>query len=188
VRTLGPLFANIFMDEFENNNMKNLKELGVLNWSRYVDDVFSVITNKELAQKILDFLNNQHKNIKFTIEKEKNNKIPFLDTVVTRTETGFSTNIYHKPTFTGVYLNWTSLTSRRYKISLIYCLCDRIWKICKNTEERDLEIRKLKNTLLKNEYPEKVIDLEINKFISSSKTDLSRLKTHLSRTHPQIAP
>ncbi len=50
---LGPLFANIFMDEFENNNMKNLKELGVINWSRYVDDVVSVITDKELAQKIL---------------------------------------------------------------------------------------------------------------------------------------
>jgi hypothetical protein len=90
--------------------------------------------------------NNQHKNIKFTIEKEKNNKIPFLDTVVTRTETGFSTNIYHKPTFTGVYLNWTLLTSRKYKISLIYCLCDRIWKICSNTEEREIEIKKLKNT------------------------------------------
>lgn len=129
--SLGPLFANIFMDEFENNNMKTLKELGVINWSIHVDDVFS---NKKLAQQILDFLNNQHKNIKFTIEKEKNNKIPFSDTVVTRTETGFSTNIYHKPTFTGVYLNWTSLTSIRYKISLIYCLCDRIWKICKNTE------------------------------------------------------
>ena len=25
--------------------MKNLKELGVINWSRYVDDVVSVITN-----------------------------------------------------------------------------------------------------------------------------------------------
>jgi hypothetical protein len=66
---LGPLFVNIFMDEFESKNMKTLKELGVSNWSRYVDDVFSIIKNKELAQQILDFFNKQHKNIKFTIEK-----------------------------------------------------------------------------------------------------------------------
>ena len=62
---------------------------------------------KELAQQILEFLNNQHKNIKLTIEKEKNNKIPFLDTVVKRTETGFSTKIYYKLIFTGVYPIWT---------------------------------------------------------------------------------
>lgn len=62
---LGPLFDNIFMDEFESKNMKTLKELGVTNWSRYVDDVFSIIKNKELAQQILDFLNNQHKNINY---------------------------------------------------------------------------------------------------------------------------
>jgi hypothetical protein len=106
-------FCQHFHDEFENKNMKNLKELGVTNWSRYVDDVFSIIKNKELAQQILDFLNNKH--IKFTIEKEKNNKILFLDTEVTRTETGFSAKIYHKLIFTGVYLNRTSLTSRKIR-------------------------------------------------------------------------
>jgi len=29
---LGPLFANIFMDEFEQTHMKKLTELGVLSW------------------------------------------------------------------------------------------------------------------------------------------------------------
>ena len=37
---LGPLFANIFMDELENKNMNKLKELGVKVWYRYVDDIF----------------------------------------------------------------------------------------------------------------------------------------------------
>ena len=40
---LGPLFANIFMDEFEQKHMEKLKELGVDTWMRYVDDVFSLI-------------------------------------------------------------------------------------------------------------------------------------------------
>ena len=94
---------------------------------RYVDDVFSVIRDETCSQNILNYVNSQHNNRKFTIENEKQNKIPFLDTKVTRKETNFTTSIYHKPTFTGVYLNWTNLTSRKYKISLIYCLCDRIY-------------------------------------------------------------
>jgi len=167
---LGPLFANIFMDEFEQNHMQKLKDLGVKNWMRFVDDVFSVIENKSCSNNILEFMNSQHKNIKFTIEMEKNNKIPFLDTSVTRKETGFTTTIYHKPTFTGVYLNWTSLTARKYKISLIYCLCDRIWRICTNQNDREKEFRKLKHTLAKNEYPEHIIENEIEKFIKNRTT------------------
>jgi len=164
---LGPLFANIFMDEFEKTHMEKLKELGVKTWMRYVDDVFATLTNSTNSNDILNYINQQHKNIKFTIEREKNNKIPFLDTCVTRNINNFTTSIYHKPTFTGVYLNWTSLTSRKYKISLIYCLCDRIWKICQIPEERDIEFKKLKATLAKNEYPEKIIDQEITKFIKN---------------------
>jgi predicted GIY-YIG superfamily endonuclease len=164
---LGPLFAIIFMDEFEHKHMERLKELGVATWMRYVDDIFSLLRDRTCLENILKFINDQHPNIKFTTECEIENKIPFLDTCVTRKPNGFSTKIYHKPTFTGVYLNWTSLTSRKYKISLIYCLCDRIWKICQDPNERDLEFNKLKHTLIKNEYPELVIDKEIEKFIKN---------------------
>jgi hypothetical protein len=161
---LGPLFANIFMDEFEQKHINKLRELGVVTWNRYVDDVFATINNKEQCQQILEYLNNQHPNIKFTVEKERNNKLAFLDTSVSRKHNKLSTCIYHKPTFTGVYLNWTSLTARKYKISLIYCLCDRIWKICKDPTDRELEFHKLKLILQKNEYPEAIVDKEINKF------------------------
>ena len=44
---LGSLFANIFMDEFENNHMAKLNELGLKTWNRYLDDVFSLIDNEK---------------------------------------------------------------------------------------------------------------------------------------------
>ena len=112
------------------------------------------------------FLNEQHKNIKFTVEVESNNSIPFLDTKVKRRrDLKLTTTLYHKKTFTGTYLNWNSLTERRYKVGLIYCLLDRIWKICSDQKDRDFEISKLKAILVKNDYPTKVIESEVSKFV-----------------------
>jgi len=42
------------MDEFENSHMETLKELGVIKWMRYVDDVFSVVRDETCSQNILD--------------------------------------------------------------------------------------------------------------------------------------
>ena len=75
--------------------------------------------------------------------------------------------MYHKKTFTGTYLNWTSLTDRKYKIGLIYCLLDRIWKICSDNKDRELEVEKLKAILAKNDYPSEVIKKETEKFLKN---------------------
>lgn len=164
---LGPLFANVFMSYLEKKYMRRLQELGVLKWYRYVDDVFAVLNNNTNGPDILRFLNGLHPNIKFTVEHEENKRIAFLDTTVVRKTSGYHTTLYRKKTFTGVYLNWTSLTSRKYKLSLIYCLLDRIWKICSLEDDRKLEIRKLKEILKRNEYPEEIIEHEINKFLKN---------------------
>ena len=42
---LDPLFANVFMADFECKHMHTLKELGVNQWLRYVDDVFAKLAN-----------------------------------------------------------------------------------------------------------------------------------------------
>ena len=163
---LGPLFANIFMADFEKKNMKELKSLGVNLWYRYVDDIFATLSKPNIENKILEFLNVQHPNIKFTIEKEEKKSLPFLDTRVTRNVGRYVTTIYHKKTFTGVYLNWKSLTARKYKIGLINCLLNRIWKICTTQEQKDEEVSKLRVILAKNEYPENVIKDTIDKYIA----------------------
>ena len=161
---LGPLFANAFMTDFERRHKQELEKRGLNTWQRYVDDIFATIEDVTNAEQILNFLNGAHPNIRFTIEHEKNSRLAFLDTTVYRGLTGFHTTLYRKPTFTGVYLHWTSLTSRKYKLGLIYCLLDRIWKICDEESERESEIIKLKEILLRNEYPERIIENEFKKF------------------------
>jgi hypothetical protein len=72
---LGPLFANVFMSEFERKHMAQLKELGVIKWFRYVDDVFATMSDKKQVNRVLDFLNKHHANLKFTTESETKNQL-----------------------------------------------------------------------------------------------------------------
>ena len=164
---LGPLFANVFMSNFERLHMPALKEQGIRIWLRYVDDVFASVTNKEQVENILTFLNAQHPNIRFTVEHENQNKLPFLDTCVIRRVDKYVTTIYRKPTFTGVYLNWTSLTARRYKISLIRCLAERIWRVCTEESTKRDELEKLKVILGRNEYPPEIVERSLAEFVES---------------------
>ena len=170
---LAPTFANFFMDWFERTYMPEFEKLGLVSWWRYVDDTFVLIKDLKVVDELLKLMNTKHKNIKFTIELERKKKIPFLDVLISRKSMGYMTTIYRKPTFTGVYLNWMSLTAKSYKIGLIKCLLNRAWKICSNYELFHLEVLKTKAILRKNEYPCSVIDKEIKKFMNRKYPDAS---------------
>ena len=45
---------------------------------RYVDDIPAAFDNEQDSLNFLNFLNNRHPNIKFTIEKQNNHSIAFL--------------------------------------------------------------------------------------------------------------
>ena len=174
---LGPLFANVFMDEFERRYMDELKAAGVSNWFRYVDDIFASLDSKRQAEDVLALINSKHPNLRFTIEHETGDRLPFLDTCVERRVNKYSTTIYRKKTFTGVYLNWTSMTARRYKISLIRCLADRAWKICSENKDRLAELDKLKVILAKNEYPPEIVERSISAYLESKAREEASIPT-----------
>jgi predicted GIY-YIG superfamily endonuclease len=161
---LGPLFANVFMDEFEHKHVESLKEIGLDTWLRYVDDVFALVNDRTSAIRILEKLNTLHRSIKFTIEHETNDGLPFLDTRVVRSADRLYTTLYHKPTFTGIYLNWTSLTAKRYKIGMIFGLLQRARKICSRDEDFEVEKTRLRSILKRNDYPDDEIEKVFNRF------------------------
>ena len=97
-------------------------------------------------------------------------QLPFLDVRISRNHTRYFTSVYRKKTFTGVYIHWTSLTSRRYKIGIINYLLNRAWNYSTNLEDRDMEVEKIRSILMKNGYPEHVIETNIDKFIKRKNT------------------
>ena len=107
---LGPVLANIFMCHFEEKWIMNSSDCPNV-WFRYVDDTFTLFRNKDTAIKFLHYLNSRHDNIQFTIEFENDQQIPFLDVSIKRLDNNsFSTSIYYKKTFTGLYTKWDSFT------------------------------------------------------------------------------
>ena len=50
-----------------------------------------------------DYFNSCLKNIKFTSEKETNNKLSFLNIEISRDKNQFITSVYRKSRFTGVF-------------------------------------------------------------------------------------
>ena len=114
---LGPVLANIFMCDFEEKWVMNNGARPTI-WFRYVDDTFTFFPNKDTAVQFLSYLNTRHKNIQFTTEFEQDEKIPFLDVLIKRQpNNSFSTSIYRKKTFTGLYTQWDSFTPRKYKLT-----------------------------------------------------------------------
>ena len=100
---------------------------------RYINDILAVFDNKQDSLNFLNFLNNRHPNIKFTIEKQINHSIAFRDVFISGINNqNLTLQTYHKPTYTGLLLNLNSFTSFSYKLSLIKCLIDRSFKICNN--------------------------------------------------------
>lgn len=170
---LGPTTSDFFMNDFENKHMEQLRYLGVKHWFRYVDDTFVIVKNINQADDILNYLNKQHNTIKFTMEKEISNKINFLDiTIKRKSDLTFETSTYRKPTFTGVMLNWNSLTSIKYKTGLIRCLLDRSYKICSSEKQKEIEMAQLRLLLLKNNYPIQIIEREFKRFINAKSKEL----------------
>ena len=72
---LAPVFANIFMGFHESKwlNEHNLNKSKL--YLRYDDDILAAIDNEQDSLNFLNFLNNRHLNINFTIEKQINNSI-----------------------------------------------------------------------------------------------------------------
>ena len=132
---LGPLFANIFISFSEKSWLHNCpSSFKPLLYQHYVDDCFLLFRSPDHVPLFLSCLNCQHPNIFFSSELEKNGKRPFLDIGITRSNGKFSTSVYRKPTFTGLFTNFHSFVSLVYKRSLVCCLLHRIFHLCSSYE------------------------------------------------------
>ena len=100
---LGPTLANAFLCHYEKEWLDNCpSHFKPVVYRRYVNDTFALFSSKEHLQPFVDYMNKQHRCIKFTSETEQNNTFSFLHINITRQNNQLKTSVYRKPTFSGV--------------------------------------------------------------------------------------
>ena len=109
---LGPVLANIILTEFEKTIVSNLIKSGTIKfYRRYVDDTLALIKPSDIST-VLEKFNSFDKNLQFTVDTFSDGVIHFLDILIS-TE---NTDVYHKSTHTGQYINFTSFEPLNAKL------------------------------------------------------------------------
>ena len=85
----------------------------------------------------------------FTIEREKQNRMPFVDIEIIREDKLFNSSVYCKPTFSDVYTHFDSFLPSTYKFRTVYTLNYRCFRICSSWTKLYNELVCLKETFLK---------------------------------------
>ena len=103
---LSPIVANLYMEYLEKKAIDS-STLKPRDWKRYMDDTNIIWPHgRESLDMFLTHLNNHSDHIKFTMETQENNSLPFLDVLLTKkTDGSLSHQVYHKKTHTDRYLH-----------------------------------------------------------------------------------
>ena len=100
---VSAVMANLAMENLEQRALST-SLVQPRFWKRYVDDVCAAVKSG-LVQTLRDHLNNIEPSIQFTVERETNQEIAFLDVSVCRQDNGqLATKVYRKSTYTERYL------------------------------------------------------------------------------------
>ena len=163
---LGPALANIFMCSFESKWLRDCpNDFKPVFYRRYIDDIFVLFSSPDHADKFREYLLSKHPNIKFSIQKEEDGRLPFLDINISRENDKFATNVYRKKTFSGVCTNFKSFIPETYQIGLIKSLLFRCFSFYSDFFKLHYEIDKLKIILYKNSYPRDLVEKGIKEFL-----------------------
>ncbi|UYV61346.1 hypothetical protein LAZ67_1004494 [Cordylochernes scorpioides] len=99
----------------------------ILIWSRYIDDT------------------------------ETCDSLAFLDIRITKTRNRYNTEVYYKPTFHPMYINFSSFCPLSHKINTVRTLSKRIYTHCNTEESKQRETNNIISNLMSSGYPKNFI-------------------------------
>ena len=156
---LSPLLAEIFMDNLEQIICNSPQFKNVIVWKRYVDDIFGIFNG--IPDQLNDFhsyLNTIHPCIKFTLETETNNSLPFLDIRLTKSNNRLHFNIYRKPTTTKHVIPFDSSSPLTHKLAAFRALFNRLLNIPLNQTAYQEELSNIFYLAESNKFPFDIIN------------------------------
>ena len=107
------------------------------------------------------------KRLNFSSKLKKDNSFSFFDVKICREKDKFTTSVFRKDTFSGVYTNFSSFVALKHKFGLVHTLLHRSFTIVSDFSKFHFEVETLKKTLHKNAYPTKFVDKCVAKFVNN---------------------
>ena len=165
--SLGPVLANVWMSHLEETYFYECEFFPRDLYVRYVDDIFCLFRNYEDIDKFHQFINSIHPSTKFELEYESENKLTFLDTVVTRSTTPSPVIATHvKASDRGLIYDFSSFVPLKYKMNLISTLFYRCYKIASSWHIFHSDASRLTKRLVNNGFPRRLVNQCIDKVIA----------------------
>ena len=123
-------------------------------FKRYVDDVHARFPSIEKAEVFKGILNEQHPNIKYTVEEEDQDKVlNFLDVRIKNDQTGkYEFGVHRKEAITNVQVKKHSSHDPNIQTGIIKGFVNRAFNICSETHIKE-ELQFLIDMFVENGYP-----------------------------------
>ena len=159
---MGSPLAGVMSDVFIHNNIeielfsekyKSINE-HITFYYRYVDDIIILFSGTNAHIVALHTILNNLSNLQFTLEKENNHNIQFLDLTISRNTINntLNFNIFRKPTHTDVIIPKSSFNSNQNKLASFRFFFNRINNIPLSKQDYNTEILNIMNIGIKNGY------------------------------------
>lgn len=69
----------------------------------YIDDTFALFRDEQEAVRYFDQIESLYPSLRFSMVKENDWYLPFLDVLIVRYGDTFFSSVYRKPMFSGLY-------------------------------------------------------------------------------------
>jgi len=159
---LSPIIADLVMQDLEEGVFETF-DFDIPFYYRYVDDLVMAVPTCKIDW-VVNAFNSVHPKIQFTVEIG-HNRINFLDTTIINRNKKIIFDWFHKPTFSGRYLNFLSQHPLSQKKGTITGLVDRAFFLS-HPEFHQKNLIFIVKVLLQNDYP---LDLIFNTMTSRIK-------------------
>jgi hypothetical protein len=174
------ILSEVYLQHLENSKIVNLLiSHNVIGYFRYVDDIL-IIYNEDITNidSLLHQFNNITPELKFTIEKETDRKLHFLDITITRGIEKFTIDIHRKPMYTDIIIPEDSCHPKEQKMAAIRYLYNRMNKYHLSPGNLEKENHVVQQILYNNGYDITTAKKVLNKKKTNMKKKDNDKKTH----------
>ena len=125
-------------------------------YKKNVGEIFCLFKTTSDSISFLEYLNQQHRNIKFTVEHKIEGNLPFFVILIDKSQGNRPvTSIHRKETFTGLMTNYLSYIPLSYKLALVKTVIHTTFSTCNSWKKFHFDVKKTQIFITKESIPSK---------------------------------